>query len=91
MSGLMAGKRLLVTGVITDQSIAYSVARLAQSGAKQPVSKKTKASCELCYFRQAGLCALPESPCPTFRPVGRGTLSPPQQASLIPRVAQHAA
>jgi meromycolic acid enoyl-[acyl-carrier-protein] reductase len=30
MSGLMAGKRLLVTGVITEQSIAYSVARLAQ-------------------------------------------------------------
>ncbi|MBX6750694.1 MAG: enoyl-ACP reductase FabI [Micromonosporaceae bacterium] len=30
MSGLMAGKRLLITGVITDQSIAYSVARLAQ-------------------------------------------------------------
>ena len=27
--GLMTGKRLLVTGVITDQSIAYSVARLA--------------------------------------------------------------
>jgi enoyl-[acyl-carrier protein] reductase I len=26
----MAGKRLLITGVITDQSIAYSVARLAQ-------------------------------------------------------------
>jgi meromycolic acid enoyl-[acyl-carrier protein] reductase len=30
MSGLMAGKRLLVTGVITEQSIAFSVARLAQ-------------------------------------------------------------
>ena len=30
MSGLMDGKRLLVTGVITDQSIAFSVARLAQ-------------------------------------------------------------
>jgi enoyl ACP reductase len=30
VSGLMAGKRLLITGVITDQSIAYSVARLAQ-------------------------------------------------------------
>src|SRR5438045_9129429 len=29
MSGLLAGKRLLVTGVITDQSIAYSVARIA--------------------------------------------------------------
>jgi meromycolic acid enoyl-[acyl-carrier-protein] reductase len=30
VSGLLAGKRLLVTGVITDQSIAFSVARLAQ-------------------------------------------------------------
>ena len=30
MSGLMAGKRLLITGIITDQSIAYTVARLAQ-------------------------------------------------------------
>jgi meromycolic acid enoyl-[acyl-carrier-protein] reductase len=30
VSGLMAGKRLLITGVITEQSIAFSVARLAQ-------------------------------------------------------------
>ncbi|MEH1126812.1 enoyl-ACP reductase FabI [Micromonospora sp. CPCC 206061] len=30
MSGLLAGKRLLVTGIITDQSIAFSVAKLAQ-------------------------------------------------------------
>jgi enoyl-[acyl-carrier protein] reductase I len=30
VSGLLAGKRLLVTGVITDASIAFSVARLAQ-------------------------------------------------------------
>ncbi|HEY7226482.1 MAG TPA: enoyl-ACP reductase FabI [Micromonosporaceae bacterium] len=30
MSGLMAGKRLLVTGVLTEASIAFSVARLAQ-------------------------------------------------------------
>lgn len=30
MGGLLAGKRLLVTGVLTDASIAYSVARLAQ-------------------------------------------------------------
>jgi meromycolic acid enoyl-[acyl-carrier-protein] reductase len=29
LSGLLAGKRLLVTGVITEQSIAYSVARIA--------------------------------------------------------------
>ncbi|MGE5827441.1 MAG: enoyl-ACP reductase FabI [Micromonosporaceae bacterium] len=30
MSGLLEGKRLLVTGVITEQSIAFSVAKLAQ-------------------------------------------------------------
>ena len=30
MSGLLAGKRLLITGVITDQSIAFSTAKLAQ-------------------------------------------------------------
>ncbi len=30
MSGLLAGKRLLITGVITDQSIAFSAARIAQ-------------------------------------------------------------
>jgi enoyl-[acyl-carrier protein] reductase I len=30
VSGLLAGKRLLITGVITDASIAFSVARLAQ-------------------------------------------------------------
>ncbi len=31
MSGLLAGKRLLVTGVITEASIAFSVAKLAQN------------------------------------------------------------
>lgn len=30
MTGLLEGKRLLVTGVITDRSIAFAVARLAQ-------------------------------------------------------------
>jgi enoyl ACP reductase len=30
VAGLLEGKRLLVTGVITDQSIAFSVAKLAQ-------------------------------------------------------------
>ncbi|OLB76906.1 MAG: enoyl-[acyl-carrier-protein] reductase [Actinobacteria bacterium 13_2_20CM_2_71_6] len=30
MSGLLAGKRLLITGIITDQSIAFSTAKLAQ-------------------------------------------------------------
>jgi meromycolic acid enoyl-[acyl-carrier protein] reductase len=30
VSGLLAGKRLLITGVITDQSIAFSAAKIAQ-------------------------------------------------------------
>jgi enoyl-[acyl-carrier protein] reductase I len=30
VSGLLAGKRLLITGIITDASIAFSVAKLAQ-------------------------------------------------------------
>ncbi|GAA1790891.1 enoyl-ACP reductase FabI [Luedemannella flava] len=30
MSGLLAGKRLLITGIITDQSIAFSAAKIAQ-------------------------------------------------------------
>ena len=32
-----------------------------------------KATCNDCYFRRAGLCALPgETPCPTFRAVAAG-------------------
>ena len=35
MSGLLDGKQLVITGVITESSIAYAVARLAQEeGAK---------------------------------------------------------
>jgi len=30
MAGLLSGKRILVTGIITDQSIAFAVAKLAQ-------------------------------------------------------------
>jgi enoyl ACP reductase len=30
VTGLLAGKRLLITGIITEQSIAFSVARIAQ-------------------------------------------------------------
>src|SRR3954451_20549644 len=35
--GLLDGKRLLITGVITDASIAFSVARLAQENGAQVV------------------------------------------------------
>src|SRR5204863_5167635 len=53
---------------------------------------RAKVSCEDCYFKRAGLCALTlESPCPTFRRQTKNAPVPPQQASLVPRalVAQH--
>ncbi|GAB7047126.1 enoyl-ACP reductase FabI [Catenuloplanes indicus] len=37
MSGLLAGKRLLITGVLTDQSIAFSTAKLAQEAGAEIV------------------------------------------------------
>ena len=60
------------------------------------MSKAIKATCDDCYFRRAGLCALSlEAPCPTFRAHSRGSLAPPQQPRLVPRplgsVRTHAA
>jgi hypothetical protein len=50
------------------------------------MSKRVKATCDDCYFRRAGLCALsPESPCPTFRADIRGRVAPPLQPRLVPR------
>ncbi len=50
------------------------------------MSKQIKPTCNDCYFRRAGLCALsPEVPCPTFRAESRGSLMPPQQPRLVPR------
>lgn len=50
------------------------------------MTKHAGASCTDCYFRQAGLCALPgDMPCPTFRLAARGTLTPPRQPRLVPR------
>jgi hypothetical protein len=50
------------------------------------MSKRSKATCEDCYFRRAGLCALsPDSPCPTFRADMRGRPAPPKQPQLVPR------
>lgn len=50
------------------------------------MTKKTKATCNDCYFRCAGLCALPgEDVCPTFRMQTPGRLLPPQQPRLVPR------
>jgi hypothetical protein len=51
--------------------------------------KRIPLTCDDCYFRQKGLCALPGNvPCPTFRASTRGTLAPPQQPRLVPRVLE---
>jgi hypothetical protein len=50
------------------------------------MGKPSGATCNDCYFRQAGLCALPgEAPCPTYRAATRGSLTPPRQPRLVPR------
>jgi hypothetical protein len=50
------------------------------------MSKRVEVTCNDCYFRKAGLCALPgDTPCPTFRASTRGALTPPEQALLVPR------
>lgn len=57
------------------------------------MTNRTKATCSDCYFRRAGLCALPgETTCPTFRLDAKGRLTPPKQPRLVPRpLAAHAA
>jgi hypothetical protein len=50
------------------------------------MSKRGKATCDDCYFRRAGLCALtPETPCPTFRADMRGRLKPDDHPRLVAR------
>jgi len=51
------------------------------------MSKRSDLTCDECYFRRAGLCALAlESPCPTFRAAQRhAVLTPPPQPPLVPR------
>ncbi len=49
------------------------------------MSKRAVATCEDCYFRREGLCALPgDTPCPTFR-AATGSLAPPVQPRLVLR------
>ena len=54
------------------------------------MSKRKPSTCEDCYFRRAGLCALAgNAPCPTFREA-TGRLEPPPQPRLVVRpVAPH--
>ena len=53
------------------------------------MSKSVKPTCEACYFRRAGLCALgSDTPCPTFRAARRNGLEPPRQATLVARTTR---
>ena len=50
------------------------------------MANRNNATCNDCYFRRAGLCALPgEVTCPTFRAHSVGRLAPPPQPRLVPR------
>ena len=55
------------------------------------MTRQNAPTCEDCYFRRHGLCAMtPERPCPTFRAATR-TLQPPRQPRLVPLAATAAA
>jgi hypothetical protein len=58
---------------------------------KDPMTRQHAPTCEDCYFRRNGLCAMaPERPCPTFRAAAR-TLQPPRQPRLVPLASAAAA
>jgi len=49
-----------------------------------PGKKVAKVSCEDCFFKRNGLCALDcAEPCPTFRPNHPEGLRPPQQMRFV--------
>src|SRR5664279_5001583 len=79
--GLLDGKRLLITGVITDASIAFSVARLAQAeGAKVVLTGFGRMS-----LVQRVASKLPE-PAPVIE---LDVADDAQLASLADRVSEH--
>jgi hypothetical protein len=53
------------------------VAAAGGDGARAPATDREHAlvpACSACFFRHAGLCAMTDGPCPTFRPLHRGLL-----------------
>ncbi len=55
------------------------------------MTRQAPLTCDDCYFRRHGLCAMaPERPCPTFRAATRA-LQPPRQPRLVPLALQAAA
>jgi meromycolic acid enoyl-[acyl-carrier-protein] reductase len=80
--GLLDGKRLLVTGVITDASIAFSIARLAQ---------QEGATVVLTGYGRMSLVERVARKLPTPPPVIELDVSSPEQLdSLAERVREHA-
>ena len=58
---------------------------------KDEMTRLNAPTCDDCYFRRHGLCAMtPERPCPTFRAATR-TLQPPRQPRLVPLAVAAAA
>ena len=80
--GLLDGKRLLITGVITDASIAFSVARLAQEQGAQVI---------LTGFGRMSLVTRVAAKLPQPAPVLElDVTNPDDLASLPARVREHA-
>jgi enoyl-[acyl-carrier protein] reductase I len=81
MSELLAGKRLLVTGVITDQSIAFSIARIAQEQGAEVV---------LTGFGRLSLVERIAKRLPEPAPVIELDVTNPEQLEgLVDRVREH--
>ncbi|MCK7623793.1 enoyl-ACP reductase FabI [Streptomyces sp. RS10V-4] len=81
MSGLLDGKRLLITGVITESSIAYAVARLAQQEGARIV---------LTAYGRPSLVARLARRLPTAPPVVELDVTDEEQlATLADRVGAH--
>jgi meromycolic acid enoyl-[acyl-carrier-protein] reductase len=80
--GLLDGKRLLITGVITDASIAFSVARLAQLEGAQVI---------LTGFGRMSLVKRVAAKLPEPAPVLELDVTDPDQLTTLPdRVREHA-
>jgi hypothetical protein len=53
---------------------------------RQRTATRSEGTCDDCYFRREGLCAIPGNvACPTFRAATSGALTPPPQPRLVPR------
>ena len=81
--------RHLLRGAATFVVSRLVTAAFNSLEAGEKLTKRTELTCGDCYFRRAGLCALPtDAPCPTFRLHSRGSLVPPRQPRLVPRSLQ---